>query len=144
MTTIPTGASTNCQSKSWSTRFDLASLASLRHAVTRTSYACGLEPQSVDSFVLAVNEIATNAVVHGGGQGHLRLFPDDDRLCCLVRDYGPGLSSGYEVAQRPPCTATGGRGLWLADQLCHLTIDSSRFGTTVEISIDKPCRCADE
>ena len=41
-----------------------------------------------DDLLLAVNELATNSVRHGGGEGVLRAWHDGDSLVCEVSDRG--------------------------------------------------------
>jgi anti-sigma regulatory factor (Ser/Thr protein kinase) len=105
----------------------------LRRAVTEHAAYEGLTGRHLEDFVLAVNEITTNAVVHGGGYGRLRLWSHDGRLWCEITDDGPGLPPGWMSDAAPP---TGfefrGRGLWLTRMLCdHITIVSGPGGTTV-------------
>jgi hypothetical protein len=46
--------------------FDLADLRGMRRMVTAMAVDCGLPGSRADELALAVNEIASNAVVHGG------------------------------------------------------------------------------
>jgi anti-sigma regulatory factor (Ser/Thr protein kinase) len=118
-----------------STVFDRGQLSAIRQAVGRYATACGLTGQRLDGFILAVNEIVTNAVAHGGGQGWLRLWTVDAALTCEVRDRGPGIPAEYlNGPVRPPPNAVRGRGLWLARQLCDLvSITAGPKGTTVRM-----------
>lgn len=72
--------------------FDQAQVTELRHSVTSCAHATGLAGQRLDDFVLAVNELITNAVRHGGGQGRLRLWRRGGDLVCEVADHGQGIS----------------------------------------------------
>ncbi|MEW9548594.1 ATP-binding protein [Nonomuraea sp. NPDC050783] len=105
----------------------------LRRTVTEHAAYEGLSGRRLEDFVLAVNEITTNAVVHGGGHGRLRLWSQAGRLWCEVADEGPGLPPGWMGDLRPPAGfAGGGRGLWLTWMLCdHITIVSGPRGTIV-------------
>ncbi|TMR89212.1 ATP-binding protein [Nonomuraea basaltis] len=105
----------------------------LRRAVAEHAAYEGLTGRHLEDFVLAVNEIITNAVVHGGGHGRLRLWSHDGRLWCEVTDEGPGMPPGWMSDLRPPTGyAFRGRGLWLTRMLCdHITIVSGPRGTTV-------------
>ncbi|HWH01308.1 MAG TPA: ATP-binding protein, partial [Pilimelia sp.] len=49
--------------------FDAEQVTELRHAVARCAEESGLSGHPLEDFVLAVNELATNAVRHGGGRG---------------------------------------------------------------------------
>ncbi|MGC4786316.1 ATP-binding protein [Micromonospora sp. DT178] len=69
----------------------------------------------LEDFVLAVHELVTNVVRHGGGSGEVRLFQHSGLLTCQVSDDGPGLGE-VDVALPSP-GEVGHRGLWLAQQL---------------------------
>jgi serine/threonine-protein kinase RsbW len=87
--------------------------------------------------VVAVNELLTNAVRHGGGGGRLRLWRADDQLVCEVSDNGPGLSGVLEGRGpvRPAADQPGGWGLWLAEELTDdFAITTGTGGTTVRVS----------
>jgi len=91
--------------------FDLESLAEVRQLVRDA----GGEPD----FVLAVDEVAINSVQHGGGRGIVRLWREDDDLVCDVRDQGI-IRDPLAGRTRPDVDAFGGRGLWIANQVCAL------------------------
>jgi anti-sigma regulatory factor (Ser/Thr protein kinase) len=76
------------------------------------------EPRASDA-VLAVNELTTNSVRHGGGQGVVRLWTDADGLTCEVVD-GGAISEPLAGRQRPADGQMGGHGLWLVNQVCDL------------------------
>jgi len=83
--------------------------------------------------VVAVNELLTNAVRHGGGAGQVTLWQADENVVCEVTDRGTGLH-GRDQHRRPAPDVPGGRGLWLAGELTdELTIKSGEEGTTVRI-----------
>ena len=109
------------------------SLSPVRHFVGERAGRAGLTSERTDAFVLAVDEAATNSLLHGGGDGTLRVWRGDGSMICEVMDAG--------VFRRPmagriaPGMAEGtGRGLWIANQLCDLVqIRSSDAGTTVRL-----------
>ena len=106
-------------------------LVELRHQVERSAQDSGLTDLALYRFVVAVNEITTNAVRHGGGHGRLELWRTASRLYCRVTDQGPGLPADHET-RRPPPRAVSGRGLWFARQGCErLTIETGALGTTI-------------
>ncbi|MGK5742624.1 ATP-binding protein [Micromonospora sp. URMC 103] len=116
--------------------FDRAQVTELRHSVTSCAHAAGLRDQRLDDFVLAVNELITNAVRHGGGRGSLRLWRLDDQLVCEVADQGLGISAGrLGDRSRPAPETAGGWGLWLARQLSDtMEVRSGESGTVVRIA----------
>ena len=124
----------------FSARFDLEQLAATRQSIMCAAQGYGLRGHELDGFILAVNEIIANAIAHGGGHGRMRLWSDGHRLRCQVTDNGPGLPVEYRAAPRPPLSAAGGRGLWLARHFCRLEIRTSAYGTTIELSTPAPRR----
>jgi anti-sigma regulatory factor (Ser/Thr protein kinase) len=121
-------------------QFEAADLATLRHAVRAQARTCGLPRAAADDFVLAVNEITTNAVVHGGGRGQLLLWCDDATLRCRIRDWGPGFAD-EPIPHPPPASAANGRGIWITQLLCHVQVHAALDGgTIVELSVPCPHR----
>ena len=69
----------------------------LRRLVAGQCAAAGLTGSRLDDFVLAVHEIAANAIVYAGAGGRLILQRAANGLRCLVADHalqGAGGSSG--------------------------------------------------
>ncbi|MFI1995267.1 ATP-binding protein [Actinoplanes sp. NPDC020271] len=120
--------------------FTAQELPSLRHAVHDSALAYGLTGDVLDDFVIAVHELATNAVRHGGGRGTIDLHVDGDTLLCDIRDHGPGFPDGVPATAEPPSPQTpGGRGLWLARHLTDtLMITDGPGGVTVSITACLP------
>jgi anti-sigma regulatory factor (Ser/Thr protein kinase) len=116
--------------------FTRATLAALRRDVEDFGARQGLRDRALYRFVVAVNELTTNAVRHGGGAGRLELRRAGDVLQCRVTDEGPGMPPGRRRPPAPaPPRALNGRGLWLARQNADtLDIDSHAAGTTVTIT----------
>ncbi len=122
-------------------RFDRDSLAMVRTEIGRWGTANGLTDLQLANFVLAVNEITTNAVRHAGGRGGLMLWRDGTRLCCRISDSGPGIQPHHlDQARRPRPELVGGHGLWLARRICGgIEVDSDRgSGTRVLLTYPLP------
>jgi serine/threonine-protein kinase RsbW len=85
-----------------------------------------LSAQRREDFVLATHELLANAIVHGGGGGHVQVFRAGGELRCLVRDRGPGISAD----------AVDGCGLRVV-RACtdRLEICATGAGTAVTITI---------
>ncbi|MFV2100068.1 ATP-binding protein [Micromonospora sp. LOL_024] len=116
--------------------FDQAQVTELRHSVASCARATGLRDERLDDFVLAVNELITNAVRHGGGRGWLRLWRDPGLVRCEVSDHGPGITP-QDLANRgrPAPEMAGGWGLWLARELTDtMDVETGPAGTTVRIT----------
>lgn len=104
---------------------------SMRRLVAKCSAGAGLSDARCQDFVLAVDEILTNAIRHGGGSGRLELWLADGCIWFKVTDWGPGLKTPPSWTQPGP-TLLGGRGLWIARQTTdRLTLDSGPRGTVV-------------
>ncbi|MFD0723250.1 ATP-binding protein [Streptomyces globosus] len=90
-------------------------------------------------LAVAVTEIATNSIRHGGGRGTLRTWSQDTAFLCEFRDSGY-ISDVMAGRIRPDATQIGGRGLWLAHQLCDLVEIRSTptHGTTIRLHMDLP------
>ena len=85
--------------------------------------------------MVAVNELLTNAVRHGGGGGRLTLLRLDDQVVCEVSDHGPGLPAPLDGPVRPAADQPGGWGLWLAEELTDtFELVTGAGGTTVRVS----------
>jgi anti-sigma regulatory factor (Ser/Thr protein kinase) len=88
-----------------------------------------------DDLSLAVHEVATNSVRHGGGAGTLRIWRDPAALICEVRDQGRirDVLVGRSI---PDSDGEGGRGLWMANQLCDLVqVRSTDQATVVRMHV---------
>ncbi|MFI7539777.1 ATP-binding protein [Actinoplanes sp. NPDC049599] len=113
----------------------------VRHEVSARLDA-GPLGERLHGFVLAINEVITNAVLHAGGQGRIVLSVTGAAVCCTVTDSGPGIPEQY---RRPPevpeAFEVGGRGIWLAHQLCdEVTMATGPIGTTIELCVRLPGR----
>jgi anti-sigma regulatory factor (Ser/Thr protein kinase) len=108
-------------------------LSQVRRRVERAAALAGLDAQRSADLVLAASELAANSVVHGGGTGTVRIWRDEDRLVVEVEDAGQ-IGEQLVGRIRPGRTDPGGRGLWLAHQLCDLVqVRSGALGTTVRL-----------
>jgi anti-sigma regulatory factor (Ser/Thr protein kinase) len=99
--------------------FDADSLGEVRELVTDRAEKAGLGRETTDALVLAVNEIATNSIRHGGGTGAIRSWDDGSYLLFQVDD-GGRIDAPLAGRRQPVLHEPGGRGLWLANQLCNL------------------------
>mgnify|MGYP003793378103 CR=1 FL=1 len=117
--------------------FDRDAVTGARHDVAGCAAVAGLSGRRLEGFVLAVNEIMTNAVRHGGGRGEIRLWRTAASLKCQIRDEGSGAPAArFNGHELPPTSATGGRGIWLARRMCDsLEIESGGAGTTVHLTM---------
>jgi anti-sigma regulatory factor (Ser/Thr protein kinase) len=121
------------RSSTQAVEFRAGNLVEVRGLVALNGASAGLSPSRVGNMVLAVNEIATNSVVHGGGKGSLRMWSDPAAVVCEIRDSGQ-FHRPLVDRERPAPDAPGPRGLWLANQLCDLVqIRNFPGGTAVRL-----------
>lgn len=118
--------------------FDVGSLREVRRRVAEAAEGAGMNAGEVADLVTASSELAANSVMHGGGGGTLRLWSEDERLLVEVEDRGR-IEEPLVGRVRPEIHQEGGRGLWLANQLCDLVqIRSGDAGTSVRLHLLEP------
>ena len=100
--------------------FDVPRLADVRRLVAQHAAAAGLSEDRVADAQVAVTEIATNALRHGGPQlATLRAWSDARRVTYEIR--GAGRISDPLAGRVPPAPhRPHGRGLLVANLLCDL------------------------
>ena len=99
--------------------FDAETLGDLRQLITARAAEAGLDTSRANDLVLAVNEVATNSVRHGGGSGTLRVWMGTRWLVCEVEDSG-AIGDPLAGRQEPGNHQHTGRGLWIANLICDL------------------------
>ena len=139
--------------------FDSGTLDALRAGVKVHACAAGLPEARAEDVVLAVHELAANAVSHGAGAGRLRIWELAGSLRCQVED-GEPLASGHpggapdrassEAADAAdavgpalghPLPSRPGHGLWLVRQVAdRMQILSGARGTRATVAFDLPAR----
>jgi anti-sigma regulatory factor (Ser/Thr protein kinase) len=119
--------------------FDADSLYALRAAVAAHATQAGLAPGRSDDLVIAVHELAANAVRHGAGHGRLRVWQSDQALLCEISDDGiPQPAGAGDTAQ---WRTEPGHGLSLVRQVSdQASLDSGPSGTlaTISFALDAP------
>jgi anti-sigma regulatory factor (Ser/Thr protein kinase) len=109
-------------------------LAPIRRLLADTAATVGLAKERVERLAVAVSEVATNAIRHGGGQATVVITAGGDAVTVEVCDRGEGLQVPAPAPVDP--RQLHGRGLWLASRLCDdMAVDSSRAGTTVRLTM---------
>jgi anti-sigma regulatory factor (Ser/Thr protein kinase) len=143
----------------------MARLPQMRRRVAECARRWGLDTARTNNLVLAVHELAANAVRHGGGAGTLRAWLDGDLIYCRVTDHGPGLPAALrehlvngqlmnpqpvdgqpvdgQFVGRPFVDQrrgdSGGWGLWLVHRLVDaVAIDTQpQGGTSVTLAVGR-------
>jgi anti-sigma regulatory factor (Ser/Thr protein kinase) len=113
--------------------FDATMLDDARRFVADYAALHDLLPGRSEELVVAVGELITNSVRHGGGAGVVRVWNDHGLLVCEVSDKG-WLRNPLAGRERPSTEREEGRGLWMVNHLCDLMqIRSSPAGTVVRV-----------
>jgi hypothetical protein len=108
--------------------FSVGTLAHMRKIVT--AYANWLRREQIEDLVLAVNELATNSILHASGRGVLRMWREGDTAVCEVSDSGSGFP--------PSFTGLSGFGIVMVNLLCDLVrTHTSHTGTTVRVYLGR-------
>lgn len=105
-----------------------ASRDKLREAAT----GYGVAEHRASDLAMAVSEIVTNALEHGGGVAKQRVWSEEHGLICEIFDPGGGFDDPFAGYRQPSARNSRGRGLHMARQLCDLMrISPTAAGTTV-------------
>ncbi|MGH3721648.1 MAG: ATP-binding protein [Pseudonocardiaceae bacterium] len=112
-----------------------AQLSGLRRIVSGHADRAGLPPARCDDFVLAVSEIASNALEHGAPPAAVCLWTTATSVICQITDTGE-YTQPLAGLLHPPPTQRRGRGLWLAHQLCDQFYLWPR-PTTIRLHMDR-------
>jgi anti-sigma regulatory factor (Ser/Thr protein kinase) len=120
-------------------QFDAGSLYVLRAAVAAHATRAGMPERRTSDIVLAVHELAANAIRHGAGHGRLRITEHDGAWHCQITDDGtpgtPPASTGPGATtprNDAPWPSEEGHGLWVARQITdRLSVQTGPGGTTV-------------
>jgi anti-sigma regulatory factor (Ser/Thr protein kinase) len=115
--------------------FSLADLPDVREFAALQARGRGMAEDAVGDLVVAVNEVATNAVTHGAAKARLRMWEDDDHLIVDVHDEGSRWRPDGPPGRVPPDeNATSGMGLWVARMLsADISVETGPRGTTVRM-----------
>ncbi|MEU0555828.1 ATP-binding protein [Dactylosporangium maewongense] len=117
-------------------------LRRVRELVEQTARLAGVSASNVRDLVIAVSELAANAIRHGGGSGRIVIEQTDEGVRVEVSDHGPGLPE-FVSRELPAPEEINGRGLWMVRNLCRdLHITSTARGVTVRLFMPRAGRTA--
>ncbi|MEH0638800.1 sensor histidine kinase [Streptomyces bottropensis] len=106
-------------------------LPAARHFAHAQAARLGLAAERLMDVKLAVAELTTNSVVHGGGRGTLAIWAEQEQLLIEVRDAGR-LTDPLAGRRPPERGQVGGRGLMLVHYVSDLVrVHTGDDGTTV-------------
>lgn len=123
--------------------FSVNTLRELRQAVLAEATTAGMPDDRAIDVMIAVHELAANAVLHGAGAGWLRMRVIAGELHCQVTDAGPGSRGGDAArsgADAPwPWPFQPGHGLWVVRNAAdHVSIAVTLNGSKVEAVFTLP------
>ena len=95
---------------------DLASPRAGRLAVADAAAAAGFGQDRIGELEMAISELLTNAIVHGGGTATMQVWMGDT-LECIVDDGGAGSDDALLGFGPPSASDIGGYGLWCTRQV---------------------------
>jgi anti-sigma regulatory factor (Ser/Thr protein kinase) len=104
--------------------FTLGDLPEVRRFTEGWAWRAGISAAGITDFVIAVNEIAANAVRHGSPQAVLWLQVAVDAVTAEVRDNGRWQLGVPRMPEDGAPAAGGGMGLTIARRVCddiHIT-----------------------
>lgn len=108
-------------------------LSMLRRIVQKWSLGAGLPDDKAGHLVLAVNELATNSITHGGGRGVLHAWAEPGSFVVEVCDSGR-ISDPLVGRDLALDVTESGRGVWIVNQLCDLVqVRSLATGAVVRV-----------
>jgi anti-sigma regulatory factor (Ser/Thr protein kinase) len=117
---------------------DVTDYSGLRHTLRARLATVDGPADLIEDYLLAVDEMTSNAVRHGRRPVGLRLWTAPGRLVCTISDAGPGWDdpfAGYGPAHGADLSH-GGMGLWLARQLCdYVAIRQDPAGVSVRLTV---------
>jgi anti-sigma regulatory factor (Ser/Thr protein kinase) len=116
---------------------DVTDFIGLRHTVRAQLDTVDGPLDRIEDFLLAADEMTSNALRHGRPPVGLRLWIGPGWLVCTITDAGRGWDdpfAGYAPANGEDLSH-GGMGLWLARQLCnHVAIRRESDGVSVRLT----------
>ncbi|HEV2088953.1 MAG TPA: sensor histidine kinase [Cryptosporangiaceae bacterium] len=113
--------------------FGAVEIPAVRRMTRAWAAAAGLTEEAVEGLLIAVYELASNAVEHGSGRGVARFWSWGEYLLCEVASSRP--ISDPLAGFRPPGTSQErGRGRWLVRQIGeNVEIINGPTGATVRV-----------
>jgi anti-sigma regulatory factor (Ser/Thr protein kinase) len=116
--------------------FGLDDLSAVRSIAGRHGTKSGLSQERTADLVLAVNEVATNAIKHAQARGLIRLWTTPGHAVCQLEDPGH-IADPLAGRHLPTLSADGGLGLWMVNQLCDLVeARTSALGTVIRLTMN--------
>lgn len=94
-------------------------LSALRDEVRAVAVRAGANERRTDDLLLAVTEAAANTLIHSRGPGMATVWAETAHVVCDIRSPGE-ITDPLAGRRAPDDDMTGGRGIWLVNQVCDL------------------------
>ncbi len=114
-------------------------LSNVEGLIDRICASTGVSDDNYGNVLIAVTEAFNNAVVHGNNGDdtksvHVRVSQNDDELCFVVKDQGPGFDFENVIDPTAPenIEKENGRGIYLMRHLAD-EVEFDKNGTEVAI-----------
>ncbi|GHH69176.1 hypothetical protein GCM10017673_19240 [Streptosporangium violaceochromogenes] len=117
--------------------FCLPDLPDVRDFAAAQAVRSGMSPEGLADFLVAVNEVATNAVTHGHptAKAVLRMWTAGHVIVVEIRDEGRWIPAAPPGQTPPGPHATSGMGLWVARMVSSgITFETGVTGTVITMS----------
>ncbi|GII05401.1 ATP-binding protein [Planobispora takensis] len=117
--------------------FCLPDLPDVRDFAAAQARRGGMAADALPDFLVAVNEVATNAVTHGhpSAKAVLRMWTAEGHLVVQIRDEGRWAPTGPPGETAPGPYATSGMGLWVARLVSsRIDFETGPEGTVVTMA----------
>jgi anti-sigma regulatory factor (Ser/Thr protein kinase) len=118
---------------------EVAGLVELRRSLRSIAAALGLSAARTDDFALAVNEVACNALTHTEHPALVSRVHTAEPGWLVIEVATQGCIDDPLIGRELRPTRTGGRGLWLVNQLCDLVeTRSGPWGSLTRLHVQVP------
>lgn len=112
--------------------FCVGDLPDVRDFAALQARRAGMPEEAIGDYLVAVNEVATNAVTHGTAKARLRVWCDGGDLLIDVHDDGHWVPGDPPGMTPPHDFSTSGMGLWVVRRLAkELRLQTGTNGTSV-------------
>ncbi|RCG33119.1 ATP-binding protein [Sphaerisporangium album] len=112
--------------------FCVADLPEVRDFAALQARRAGMAEEDIGDYLVAVNEVATNAVTHGSAKARLRVWCEGGDLFIDVHDTGHWIIEDQPGMVAPHDYSTSGMGLWVARRLTkELILRTGLSGTSL-------------
>jgi anti-sigma regulatory factor (Ser/Thr protein kinase) len=112
--------------------FRVGDLPDVRDYAAFHARRAGMPEKDIGDYLVAVNEVATNAVTHGTSKAWLRIWCDSGDLIVHIHDDGHWTLTETPGMIPPHDYSTSGMGLWVARHLAkELILKTGATGTSL-------------